>query len=770
MSGSREITQKIDEIIAARKARKSLLDKRIQDLDAAIAAAEEIDALRSSVVGEDGTLLPQSPYYDIFADNVKMLSIIGGISARPFIKDARELKNGYEALNARFQRDFINIAVVGPARQGKSRLLQSISGLDSRCIPAFDGDHCTGASSVVENSSNPHVRACITFKTQDDILAEVQAYLDTISNKTEHIYSVDDLPNYTLDRLKAMLQKVTEEKSDATAKMQTLYKRYVEHFDRWRGLIGREPVWLEDEDEIMTYVAQHDGKKLEEGEDPEPHRFYKFVGVKTARIEKAFTYSDAGKIRLVDTVGLGATDVDTNKKMLETIKTDSDAVVFFKFPDANTGGSPLDMELKVFDEVRALFEKKQMEKWFAFLLNHSKDDPDAKRYDNIATCKSYKEAMDAGKYLPAIMNQIVNVTDADEVRRDFLVPLLQALSNNLGEIDQLYVDEVTDLANRTWRAYDTLCKSVEGLVKYSAGGNLTNDVYKLIRKTYDGDMTVQLRDLNRHYGELRNEKCEILCERIDHIVNGLMGHVPQEAAVQAYMDTHGVTSIAEVYKYFLDTARSNITQQFIEVDTSLEPIIVAFKNTITGILVENGRLGKILPPSSEGELFQWLHDFAEAHLESDSQIRRAFEFLYAFDFSVRGSLMNKVRLSLYEISLANPNMMNVTFNTATAKSVVFQLKVALKRVQDNLKGALRAFYMSPNEALFAVCDEFFERITTSEGVYDEWFALYSSFAGRIWSKELMASQKNGAAMETWTANIEQLQKYNRKDSFILNLE
>ena len=236
------------------------------------------------------------------------------------------------------------------------------------------------------------------------------------------------------------------------------------------------------------------------------------------------------------------------------------------------------------------------------------------------------------------------------------------------------------------------------------------------------------------------------------------------------MDTHGLPSVAEVYKHFLDAARSDITQQFIEVDTSLAPIITAFKNEITGILVENGRLGKVLTPSGEGELFQWLHDFSKAHLESDSQIRRACEFLYDFDFSVRGALMNKVRLSLYEISLANPNMINVMFQSASARSVVFQLKVALKRVQDNLKGSLRAFYMSPNEALFAVCDEFFERITTSEGVYDEWFALYSGFAGRIWSKELMASQKNGAVMETWAADIEQLQKYNRKDSFILSLE
>lgn len=567
-----------------------------------------------------------------------------------------------------------------------------------------------------------------------------------------------------------MLKRVTTGKADATAKKNTLWERYINHYSNWRDLIGKEPEWKENEDEIMTFVAQHNGRK---GGDLK--KYYKFVGVKSARIIKKFSYHDAGKVKLVDTIGLGDTSTDTNRKMLKTIKSDSDAVIFFKFPDPKTGGSPTNEEIEVFDQIRDEFKGKKIEKWFAFLLNHSREnlapeDPEEQRLDNLDRCADYKEHMDNGGYLPTIMNQIVDVTNAEEVRERFLVPLLEALSNNLGEIDQLYVDELTPLANQTWRAYDILCKSVEGLAKCSAGGNLTNDIYKLIRKTYDGDMTVQLRNLNRHYGDQRNERCEILCERIDDITENLMDSVPKEEDVQTYIDTHGVTSIAEVYKHFLDKARSDITQRFIEVDTSLQPIVTAFKNDIASVLVENGRLGKILPPSAEGELFQWLRDFASAHLENAPQIRRAFEFLYEFDFSVRGALMHKVRISLYEISLANPNMMNVAFNSVSAKSVVFQLKVALKRVQDNLKGALKEFYMSPNEALFAVCDEFFERISTSEGVYDEWFALYSGFAGRIWSRELMASEKNGAAMEAWTKNIEQLQKYNRKDSFILSLE
>ena len=48
-----------------------------------------------------------------------------------------ELKN-LEKLKRRFSRDSLNLGVVGIARQGKSRLLQSLTGLSSTEIPDSD--------------------------------------------------------------------------------------------------------------------------------------------------------------------------------------------------------------------------------------------------------------------------------------------------------------------------------------------------------------------------------------------------------------------------------------------------------------------------------------------------------------------------------------------------------------------------------------------------------------------------------------------------------
>ena len=779
MKNPMEITRKIDEIISSRKGRKPLVEKHIQDLEAAIAAAGKLQAMKDSVVGKDGKLNPESPYYGIFADNIKMQGALLGFSSAAFMEDAEKLLVKYRDLDIRFQRDFINIAVVGPARQGKSRLLQSVTGLDSRCIPAFDGDHCTGASSIIENGDNDHVRVCLTYKTEDDILQEAQGYLDTISGKTEKIYRMDDLPGYTLERLNQILKDAIntgniKEESIAQGKLEIFYIRYIRHYSEWRDLIGRVPEWKTDEDEIMTYVAQHNGKKRS---DPERRQFFKFVAVKSARIIKAFSHEDAGKIKLLDTVGLGDIADDTEKKMLSTIKSDSDAVIFFRFPDPHTGGSPTIDERKIFSLIMEEFRNKKMEKWFAFLINHSleyvdPEDSSNNRLDNMDTCKDYKNALDGSALtFPTIMNQIVNVADPDEVREDFLDPLLQALIENLPEIDQMYLDEIIPDANRVWVEYDALCRSVENLIKFSMGVNDAYEVRKLFESIYDGVITARLRKKNLEYSERRNEKCLVLQERIQAITDHLNDLLPSAETIQEYIDTHGKASVQEVYKHYLDILRSQITQRFIEIDTSISPLIVDFKNELAKILIEDGRLGKIMPLPGRREPYEWLKDFADAYLEGYEQLARSFRFLYQFDFTVRGTLMYRVRTCLAEIShIHNNNVIPDRFKTHTGKSVYFHLTThAMNGVADKLKATMSEFYIFPNEAMFAVRDEFYDRAATSEGVEDEWFRLYSSFSGRVWSKELLAAQQTGQATAAWAGEIEELQKYNRKDSFVLSL-
>jgi hypothetical protein len=75
-------------------------------------------------------------------------------------------------LAVRFAKGTVNIGVAGKARQGKSTLLQAISGLDSSVIPANNGMACTGAKSkIIHAEDNP--RAVIEFHSKEEFLYDI---------------------------------------------------------------------------------------------------------------------------------------------------------------------------------------------------------------------------------------------------------------------------------------------------------------------------------------------------------------------------------------------------------------------------------------------------------------------------------------------------------------------------------------------------------------------------------------------------------------------
>ena len=62
-----------------------------------------------------------------------------------------DLNADLERLRNRFSRKALNITVIGRARQGKSRLLQTITGLSAEEIPDGNLAFCTGVRSDIVN-------------------------------------------------------------------------------------------------------------------------------------------------------------------------------------------------------------------------------------------------------------------------------------------------------------------------------------------------------------------------------------------------------------------------------------------------------------------------------------------------------------------------------------------------------------------------------------------------------------------------------------------
>jgi chaperonin cofactor prefoldin len=84
-------------------------------------------------------------------------------------------------LMVRFGKNTVNVGVAGKARQGKSTLLQRISGLNDAVIPAGDGLPCTGAKSkIFHQEQDPHAE--VDFYSEEEFVKGiVHAYYDELS-------------------------------------------------------------------------------------------------------------------------------------------------------------------------------------------------------------------------------------------------------------------------------------------------------------------------------------------------------------------------------------------------------------------------------------------------------------------------------------------------------------------------------------------------------------------------------------------------------------
>ena len=767
------ITDRIDNILFQRHQTAEVICRQIDAVKQAKEAAQDIMSTKATIVDASGNLKPGSPMQLMFASDFDSLSALRNLSASPFFDAADKLIEDYEELYRRFSREFINIAVVGTARQGKSRLLQTLSGLDDRCIPAFTGDHCTGAASIIQNAPNEHVEVQLTFKSKEKLLQEAQSYMDVMTNKQYRLGSVDELKGLSKERIHAYIEDLPEEKkAEAIALKSEFFRRFVDHYDEWRNLLGQPDKIEHDENEIMYHVAQHNGKKKDDGRE----EYFRFVAVERALVRKKFVNEDAGKIQLIDTEGLGANTTNTDSNMIETIRAQSDAVVFVKRPESETGGSPTSGEIKVFGNMRGTFADRKMDLWCAFLLNRTSS---ASPFgDNVDRCRAYLNYMNQNNVLPTAQSSIVDVaartcTNEEVVgAEDFIVSFLNDLSKNLKEIDQTYIDLVADDANAAYIEYCNLSGALKNIISLQAtGGNNFANVFALLKETNENALA-KLRALNIELSEKRNEPCAPIREELKNIVKDIFKRLPSAQEIRSNYNRRGNITPQTLYAEYLNNFRNEISKTFVEMDTPLDALVAEVKNQIADSLLKDGKLEKIMPELQQQGLcpYEQLSTLAQEVLSEKEypQLRSAIDFLTEYELSVRGSLIYAVRSKLFEFSMLNSNIATgVSFEGDVGDSIQYNLDIALGQMQNYLDQIVRQFYVVPNEALYALCDEFYDRVTFSKAVSDEWIKLYGEYQVQIWADELAETNKFRDAIKTWKTYVDAFDRCKSKSNFVI---
>ena len=285
-------------------------------------------------------------------------------------------------LKNRFSRDTLNIGVIGRARQGKSRLLQSLTGLSAAEIPDGDRQHCTGVRSTIHHNPNVDTYGEVWFHSELSFLDEVIApYYEKLHLGAKPL-TVEEFARTPLPPLPQDIPGYAE-----PGAMYEHLKRYHYNFNQYHHLLREPSPRIISKHQIREYVAQDttDGERI----------FSNYLAVKEVKITCTFPNANVGKIALVDMPGLGDTGIGDEDRLIKALGKDIDFVLFVRMPKSS-GDYWADVDVKLYDAARSALVELPINLWSFLVLNQT--DAASNNGDNLKNCQDLLETIIISAY------------------------------------------------------------------------------------------------------------------------------------------------------------------------------------------------------------------------------------------------------------------------------------------------------------------------------------------------------------------------------------
>lgn len=734
------IPEQIDKIIDLRKSRVDELKSLREQTQTAYTAVKEFTRMQSEL---------KNKYNDLpLNEKEGPENRIALISTDEFFECYDEFEKQLETLIERLNRDSLHISFIGRAGQGKSLLMQKISGLPGSVIPSAEGDDCTGAKSIITNVDGIGVSATIVFFTEKEMIDIVNRYLHKITHGKQKIYSVNEIRRLSIPVL-----------SDDMVEENTLadqLQKYIDYYDEYSDKLGT--TLTVQEEEIEEYVAQH------HHDDPSI-RYHKYLGVRLAKINCPFPYKDAGKIVLVDTIGIGAaTSHGTEEDMLNAAQYDSDAIVFLFRPDS-LRPSLSDKEIQIIKKISERVTPDYSREMLFWVVNRVET-------GTAQNAKSIPMIMKSieNKNFPVAEVLNIDCNNAREVEEGLLKTVLERLSLKITSVDQRLIDNLNELGESLYEKYHYISQQTDRAFAKSASADMKREFAGIIEDTYEIQVLGRLRDLYLNkYNTLRQQVCIELMKKSEEKLRSIITCVPSVADIEKQL-YRGSTNQLNAYERCTDYMRLYIINEFTTLNEVLDNLVECLKQEVIHILTEDksGRLGKICPTTGRSSN-EWIQEFLKK-TDAEHQYPLLAQALCEFSFytiNVQGFIIPAIRNELDPIDITLSGAPDIYSNlkekNAVAKEIRERLQTKAFEVRDKIELALQKLYSEPNKSMFAALKDFYDRLTYSsdgdgrnKSALEQWKYLYEDWMHLIWKDEYQAKSSIHLIAEQWNDAVENL--------------
>lgn len=425
----------LDALVAKIRAKRSeklpQAKSRLEKLKAARQAVQNAQMEAAAAAGSDSELQARLREVD-YARSLRLLD--------------NAILSSENAVN-RLQRTSINIGVAGKSGQGKSQILQMLTGLTDRQIPTGGGGACTAARSIVHNGTVTSAR--VHYLTKDALLEKkVYPSYAAVDGKNRFALGLSPRPSSLEGFLQMTLPSVgvesgTTEAVDNWQKVVELQLVLREHPELFVKLgIDSETV---DISKVRDYIVKDNGETL--------HNVVDFVEITTP-----FSVGLPEGLTVYDLPGLADPTPGIREDMLASLKSDADIVLFLRkaSPDGERElWKPEDNDAT--DLMKSVYsvEDVQPADWIQLILNRDS----RTGHVNERNTETLRKTVTKG-FVPVICD----CGKADAVRQ-MVEDNIERLVGNVARIDDVRIAQ----ADQAFEAASSAVRSVADAVAAAVG-------------------------------------------------------------------------------------------------------------------------------------------------------------------------------------------------------------------------------------------------------------------------------------------------------------
>lgn len=599
---SRERAVLIEEIVGKRQERAEELRQLKPKWEELCAALESVENYRK--------VLNQQPELSVYLMNVDFSLEIQQIQDE-LVK--------IESLAKRLGRNTLNIGVLGRMGQGKSCLLQSITGLGKTIIPTSDQGICTSVLSKIYHR-----------ETETDLKVEVEFYswtsfCEEVLNLYYEKLGLGTVPTNPEDFKVNSPPALPKNHRDENSRYLygRLRKEYWQNFGHYESMLDGSSKSIAKED-LRRYVTQDD-------RDKDQNRLsYDDLAVKEVRIHCKFGAADeVGRVGLIDLPGLGDNNIYDVARLAKALRQEIDLLLFVRRPDSDVhrGWDHSDREL--FKTARQTLDDFPISKCSYMVINLFRSSDMERNRKAESFCNKFKESIHQHQ-IEVKDTVIADCSDPQDIREKVLDPMLNYLVSN---ISILYDDYLYSIEQRLAKLQDQIKSKLNDasnvLLSYSDDEDVSQFI-EWFEKTFFPALTSSLqkevdlleRRRNTEDTEFKAKVIETMnmCRKDDVL--------PSVEEIRKRASTSN-SSYKVAYYLCLLPVKLNLTRYLGDLNLEVERLLKQVRLSVADSLIEEAGLKHLTDWQGD----EFLQEIQRQFRENYTNLKQGFEKLIKYPAS-----------------------------------------------------------------------------------------------------------------------------------------